>query len=466
MAKLTFFGATEGVTGSAYLLETEDKTILLECGLFQGSREEEKANDKPFPFSISTIDAVVLSHAHLDHSGRLPKLVADGYNGPIFMTYPTNDLLEILLKDAASLQQRDAEWENKRRRRAGKSEIEPIYTIDDVEAALAMCVGFNYGQRHEIANGIAVRFNEAGHILGSSIVEIFIQEGDTEKTLVFSGDLGNSCAALLRDPKAIEKADVLLLESTYGDRNHLPMDETLQEFENIIAEASKNGGNILIPSFAVGRTQEIIFRLGELYQEGKLMHQAVYLDSPMAIAVTEVYHRYQNIFNLEDISSIRQGKTGSLHTFLPVLRYSSSTEESMALNKIESGAIIIAGSGMCTGGRIRHHFKHNLWKRNAHVIIVGYQANGTPGRALVDGAKTFRMGNDEIAVKATIHTLGGFSAHASQSQLIDWVNNFSKPHPKLYLIHGETEAKTKLKEQLAHQGWSAKIPHSGESITF
>jgi len=466
MAKLTFFGATEGVTGSAYLLETEDKTILLECGLFQGSREEEKANDKPFPFSIGTIDAVILSHAHLDHSGRLPKLVADGYNGPIFMTYPTNDLLEILLKDAASLQQRDAEWENKRRRRAGKSEIEPIYTIDDVEAALAMCVGFNYGQRHEIANGIAVRFNEAGHILGSSIVEIFIQEGGTEKTLVFSGDLGNSCAALLRDPEAIEKADVLLLESTYGDRNHLPMDETLQEFENIIAEASKNGGNILIPSFAVGRTQEIIFRLGELYQQGKLMHQAVYLDSPMAIAVTEVYHRYQNIFNLEDISSIRQGKTGSLHTFLPVLRYSSSTEESMALNKIESGAIIIAGSGMCTGGRIRHHFKHNLWKRNAHVIIVGYQANGTPGRALVDGAKTFRMGNDEIAVKASIHTLGGFSAHASQSQLVDWVNNFSKPHPKLYLIHGETEAKAKLKERLSQQGWSAKIPHSGESITF
>jgi len=466
MAKLTFFGATEGVTGSAYLLETEETTILLECGLFQGRREEEKSNDEPFPFSISKIDAVVLSHAHLDHSGRLPKLVADGYDGSIFMTYPTNDLLEILLKDAASLQQRDVEWENKRRRRAGKSEIEPIYTIDDVEAALAMCVGFDYGQRHEIANGIEVRFNDAGHILGSSIVEIFIREGSTEKKLVFSGDLGNSCAALLRDPEAIEKADVLLMESTYGDRNHLPMDETLDEFENIIAEASKNGGNILIPSFAVGRTQEIIFRLGELYQKGKLRHQAVYLDSPMAIAVTEVYHRYQNIFNFEDISSIRQGKTGSLHTFLPVLRYSSSTEESMALNRIESGAIIIAGSGMCNGGRIRHHFKHNLWKRNAHVIIVGYQALGTPGRALVDGAKTFRMGNDEIAVKATIHTLGGFSAHASQSQLINWVNNFSTPHPKLYLIHGETEAKTVLKEQLSQEGWSAKIPHSGETITF
>lgn len=466
MAKLTFYGATEGVTGSAYLLETEGATILLECGLFQGNREEEKANGDPFPFNIRKLDVVVLSHAHIDHSGRLPKLVADGYNGPMYMTYPTNDLLEIMLKDAASLQQRDVEWENKRRRRAGKSEIEPMYTIDDVEAALAMCVGFNYGHRHEIANGVEVRFNDAGHILGSSIVEIFITEGEAEKKLVFSGDLGNSCAALLRDPEAIEKADVLLLESTYGDRNHRPMDETLEEFENIIAEASENGGNILIPSFAVGRTQEIIFRLGELYQKGKLRHQAVYLDSPMAIAVTEIYHRYQNIFNSEDVGSIRQGKTGSLHTFLPVLRYSPSTEESMALNKIEAGAIIIAGSGMCTGGRIRHHFKHNLWRRNAHVVIVGYQAIGTPGRALVDGAKTFRLGSDEIAVKAAIHTLGGFSAHASQSQLLDWIKNFSKPHPRLYLIHGEAEAKTALRKRLSHEGWSANIPHPGESITF
>jgi len=430
------------------------------------AREEEKANEEPFPFNVSKLDAVVLSHAHLDHSGRLPRLVADGYKGPIFMTYPTTDLLEIMLKDAASLQQRDVEWENKRRRRSGKSEIEPMYTIDDVEATLAMCVGFDYGQRHEITQDVDVRFNDAGHILGSSIVELFITEAGAEKKLVFSGDLGNSCAALLRDPATIETADVLLMESTYGDRNHRPMDETLKEFENIILEASENGGNIMIPSFAVGRTQEIIFRLGELYQQGKLRHQAVYLDSPMAIAVTEIYHRYQNIFNSEDIGSIRQGKTGSLHTFLPVLRYSTSTEESMALNRIEAGAIIIAGSGMCTGGRIRHHFKHNLWRRNAHVVIVGYQAIGTPGRSLVDGAKSFRLGNDEIAVKAAIHTLGGFSAHASQSQLIDWLNNFSKPHPRLYLIHGEAEAKPVLQEKLSHQGWSANIPHLGESITF
>ena len=465
MAKLTFYGATEGVTGSAYLIETERAAILLECGLIQGSREEEKANEEPFPFNISKLDAVVLSHAHMDHTGRLPKLVADGYSGPVYMTYPTCELLEIMLKDAAFLEKRDAEWENKRRRRAGKPEIEPLYTIEDAEAALTLCEGIGYGHRREIADGVEVRYRDAGHILGSAIVEIVIKERGSEKKLVFSGDLGNSCAALLRDPEIIEEADVLLLESTYGDRDHRLIDETLEEFEGIIAKASK-GGNILIPAFAVGRTQEIIFRLGELYQQGKLRHQAVYLDSPMAIATTEVYHRYQDVFNREDSAALRQGRSGSLHTFLPVLRYSRTTEESMALNRIVEGAIIIAGSGMCNGGRIRHHLKHNLWRSNAHVIIVGYQAIGTPGRALVDGAKTFRFGGEEIVVNASIHTLGGFSAHAGQSQLVDWAKNFKKPRPKLQLIHGENEAKQELRKQFARLGWQADIPSFGDTILY
>ena len=466
MAKLTFFGATEGVTGSAYLLETGQATVLLECGLVQGGREEKKANEEPFPFNVEQLDAVVLSHAHLDHSGRLPKLVDEGYWGPVFMTQPTTDLLEILLKDAASLQERDAEWENKRRRRAGKAEIDPLYNMQDAEAALKLCEGVPYGRRQQVADGIEVCYRDAGHILGSAVVELFITEGAAEKKLVFSGDLGNSCMALLRDPEVVENADVLMLESTYGDRNHRPMDETLEEFENIIVMASKNGGNILIPSFAVGRTQEIIYRLGELYQKGKLKHQAVFLDSPMAIATTEVYHRYQDVFNREDSALLRQSKSGSLHTFLPVLRYSRTTEESMALNRITEGAIIIAGSGMCNGGRIRHHLKHNLWRRNAHVVIVGYQAIGTPGRALVDGTKFFRLGGEEIAVRATIHTLGGFSAHASQSQLLDWAGYFRKPYPRLYLVHGESDAKHALHELFSKGGWSAEIPHYGQSITF
>jgi metallo-beta-lactamase family protein len=466
MAKLTFWGATRGVTGSAYLIETEHATLLMECGLVQGRREEEKTNEEPFPFDIRKLDAVILSHAHLDHTGRLPKLVADGYTGPVYMTSPTCELLEIMLKDAASLQERDAEWENKRRRRAGKPEIEPLYTMEDAEASLALCEGLSYGRRQQVADGIEICYHDAGHILGSAIVELFITEGGVEKKLVFSGDLGNSCAALLSDPATIEEADVLLLESTYGDREHRSMEATLQEFEDIITAASENGGNILIPAFAVGRTQEIIFHLGELYQKGKLKHQAVYLDSPMAIATTEVYHRFQDIFNHEDSATLRQGKSGSLHTFLPVLRYSRTTEESMALNRIAAGAIIIAGSGMCNGGRIRHHLKHNLWRKSSHVVIVGYQAIGTPGRALVDGAKTFRMGGEEIVVNATIHTLGGFSAHASQSQLLDWASNFKKPRPRLYLIHGEPEAKAALQGRLSQEGWSADIPQRGESISF
>lgn len=464
MAKLTFYGAISGVTGSLYLLETGGKKILLECGLIQGSYEEELENEQPFPFESSALDAVVLSHAHLDHSGRLPRLSNDGFTGPIYMTNPTLDLLEIMLKDAAFLSMRDAEWENKRRKRAGKEEIEPLYTIDDVERALKLCEGLAYNKSQEILDGIVLRFLDAGHILGSAIVELTITQDGKTKRLVFSGDLGNSNAALLRDPVTLEQADVLLLESTYGDRNHRSMEATLDEFREIIRTASESGGNILIPAFAVGRTQEIIFRLGEFYQAGILNHQAVYLDSPMAIATTEVYHRYQHVFNTEDKAALGQARSASLHTFLPVLRYSRTTEESMALNKITDGAIIIAGSGMCTGGRIKHHLKHNLWRRNAHVIIVGYQAIGTPGRALVDGAQRLHVAGEDVVVNATIHTLGGFSAHAGQQQLLDWIGAFDKPKPQTYLVHGEPEAKKALQQKLHGLNIQAEIPELGQSI--
>lgn len=480
MAKLTFYGAIEGVTGSMYLLETQHSKILLDCGLFQGRKEEEEANLKPLPFSISEIDAVVLSHAHLDHSGRLPLLPSYRVSVPIYMTRPTLDLIEVLLKDAASLQERDAEWINKKRRRAGKAEIDPLYREQDVDDVLPLCEGINYYSRISITEDVDLKFSDAGHILGSSIVELFIQESGREKKLVFSGDLGNSQAALLRDPDPIQDADVLLMESTYGDRDHKSMDETLEEFEQVLDDSLQDGGNILIPSFAVGRTQEIIFRLGQLYQKGKLRNHIVYLDSPMAIAVTEIYHRYQDVYNSEDRSSIESSSKKSahhsgprhpdagksLHSFLPNLKYSTSTEESMALNRVVKGAIIIAGSGMCNGGRIRHHLKHNLWRRQSHVVFVGYQAVGTPGRALIDGAKNYHIGGEDIAVKAQIHTLGGFSAHASQSQLLEWLDHFQGNKPKLYLVHGEADAKQALKEAVAEKGWQAHIPTLGQSITF
>lgn len=466
MASLTFLGAAEGVTGSCYLLETGSARVLLDCGLFQGRKEEEAANLQPLPFKASNIDAVVLSHAHLDHSGRLPLLVREGLDCPIFMTWPTCDLIEVLLKDAASLQERDAEWENKKRRRAGKEEIEALYGQADVEATLGFCQGMDYHQSLSVAENISVRFLDAGHILGSAVVEVSIHENGEEKKLVFSGDLGNSCAALLRDPETLDAADVLLLESTYGDRDHRSMDATLQEFEDVIAAASQNGGNILIPSFAVGRTQEIIFRLGELYQAGKLRHQAVYLDSPMAIAVTEIYHRYQDVYNAEDRAALGSNKRKSLHHFLPTLRYSVTTEESMALNRIEKGAIIIAGSGMCNGGRIRHHLKHNLWRHQSHVVFVGYQAMGTPGRSLVDGASHFKMWGEEIAVRAQIHTMGGFSAHAGQTQLLDWLDGFTEQRPQVYLIHGEEGAKQALQSAAGERGWETRIPAINDKIQF
>lgn len=466
MATLTFYGAVEGVTGSCYLLETGKSRVLLDCGLYQGRRKEEEANFESFPFDPRALDGVVLSHAHLDHSGRIPKLVKEGYEGPLHMTRATCELLDIMLKDSAHLIERDVEWENKIRRREHKKLLSPLYSIRDVEKALDSCLGVPYGDLVQVADGVTICFRDAGHILGSAIVEVFIDDDGKQSKLVFSGDLGNSESALLRDPEIIESADVLLLESTYGDRNHRSMEESLQEFEDIIEEASKKGGNILIPSFAVGRTQEIIFRLGELYQQGKLGHQAVYLDSPMAINVTGVYDKYQHVFNEEDQATINGNGGHDLKSFLPILRYSCTTEESMNLNKIGSGAIIIAGSGMCNGGRIRHHLKYNLWKHNAHVIIVGYQAVGTPGRALVDGKKIFRLGRDKVVVKAKIHTIGGFSAHAGQSQLLDWANHFVDPKPRVYLVHGEEEAKTILSECLTEQGWKASIPQPGQRISL
>ncbi|KZZ43699.1 MBL fold metallo-hydrolase [Oleiphilus sp. HI0130] len=471
MASVTFYGAVEGVTGSLYLLETDSSRIVLDCGLFQGGRKEEEANSKPLPFDPSTIDAVVISHAHLDHSGRIPLLVKAGYDGVIHMTWPTCELVDVLLKDAASLQERDAEWESRRRRRAGKEDIEPLYTTEDVLDALTYCKGSDYYRDVKITSDVRVRFLDAGHILGSSIVELYIKEAGIEKKLVFSGDLGNSQAALLRDPDIVESADVVMMESTYGDRDHRSMEETLEEFESIIEDASKNGGNILIPSFAVGRTQEIIFRLGELYQQGKLRHQVAYLDSPMAISVTEIYHRYSDIYNEEDLDTIEHPtlpsskRHKSLHTFLPILRYSCTTDESMALNRVDSGMIVIAGSGMCNGGRIRHHFKHNLWRKHSHVIFVGYQAAGTPGRAIIDGAETFKVAGEEVVVRAQIHTMGGFSAHASQTQLLDWLDNF-KEKPRLLLVHGEDEAKKTLRRAARGRGWEAEIPELGDVISF
>jgi metallo-beta-lactamase family protein len=464
MATLTFLGAAQQVTGSCYLIRHAGKQLLLECGLLQGGDRSSDGDDTQFSFDPASIDAVIISHTHLDHSGLVPLLVKRGYRGVVYTTTATRDLLPIMYRDAASLLRSDYERKNRRLVRAGKKPVEPPYTIEDVEELLDQIEGVDYGVKMSPLPGVEVRFRDAGHVLGSSIVEIWLHEEGSSRKLVFSGDLGNSCAPLMRDPALIGQADVLLLESTYGDRNHRPLDDTLLEFEDVILRASRNGGNILIPAFAVGRTQDLIYWLGQLHHEGKLENRHVFIDSPMAIRVSDVYERYHYLFN-EDNPSFRRFITDGWDNWLPGLTYTPSPEESMALNKLAGGAVIIAGSGMCTGGRILHHFRHNLWNKKTEVIISGFQAAGTLGRALVDGADMVKIFGEEIAVRARIHTLGGFSAHAGQDQLMDWAGNFKSPRPRLMLVHGEPEAMKALQSRFVNEyRWDAHIPSQGEMI--
>ncbi len=419
------------------------------------------------PISPSTrpsIDAVVLSHAHLDHCGRLPKLLKDGFKGPVFLTEASFPLLELMLMDAVHLQLRDTEWENKRLERAGKPLVEPLYTEADVKALLALRKPIAYGVETGILPDLSVSFHEAGHILGSAIVRLRIKDKDKTKTLVFSGDLGNPRSPLLRDPAILTEADVLLLESTYGDRDHKPLENTLVELREALAEAAASGGNVIIPSFAVGRTQDLIYWLGKIQRQGGLPQQQIYLDSPMAISASDIYAENTDLFNIDD-PEFTKIAPGGWQAWLPGLIYSETAEESMAVNRIAGGVIIIAGSGMCTGGRIRHHLKYNLWRRNAHIIIAGFQAEGTLGRAIVDGKKShLKILGAEVNVAAKVHTLGALSAHADQSQLLQWAGHFKEPKPRLYLIHGEKAATLSLQTCFKRTGWNANIPKVGEKI--
>ncbi|WP_397378458.1 MBL fold metallo-hydrolase RNA specificity domain-containing protein [Pseudomonas sp.] len=467
MALLNFLGAIQQVTGSCYLIESRDGArVLLECGMRQGRREEEDSNHAPFPFDPHTLDAVVVSHAHIDHTGLLPKLSAAGYRGPIFATEAGSELMELMLLDAAFIQEKDAEWENKWHARMGKSAVKPLYTIADAEQALKQRRPLAYGSPCQVAKGVEVTFHDAGHILGSAIVEMAVQDHHLTRRLVFSGDLGNTCSPLMRDPVTLSKADVVFLESTYGDRDHRNSEDTLEELAEILQQAHRDGGNVLIPSFSVCRTQDLIYYLGRVYHEGRLPQQAVFLDSPMAIRANAIYSRFQDQFSAEERAAFSAHGSKRIEDWLPILRCTRTPEESMAINRIKSGAIIIAGSGMCTGGRIVHHFKHNLWREDCHLIFPGFQAKGTLGRNLVDGAEHVKILHQRIAVKAKIHTLGGFSAHAGQSQLIDWVSHFEH-HPELYLVHGELEKMQALQLALRERlNWIANIPEPGEQIAL
>ena len=467
MALLNFLGAIQQVTGSCYLIESRDGAkVLLECGMRQGRREEDEGNRGPFAFDPLSLDAVVVSHAHIDHTGLLPKLAAAGYRGPIYATDATCELMELMLLDSAYIQEKDAEWENRWRARAGKPPLSPLYTTADAEQALSQRRPVSYGELCEVAKGVHVTFHDAGHILGSAIVELHVHDHGLTRRLVFSGDLGNTCSPLMRDPSILTQADVVLLESTYGDRDHRCSEETLDELADILQQAHRDGGNVLIPSFSVGRTQDLIYYLGRFYQEGRLPQQAVFLDSPMAIRANAIYSRFQDQFSPEDREAFQGRGKKRIEDWLPILRTTLTPDESMAINRIKSGAIIIAGSGMCTGGRIVHHFKHNLWRNNCHVVFPGFQAKGTLGRNIVDGAESVKIFHQNVVVNAKVHTLGGFSAHAGQSQLIDWVRHFEH-HPPLYLVHGELEKMQALQVALREQlNWIATIPEPGEQIAL
>lgn len=455
--KLEFFGAAAEVTGSCHILHAGGRKVLLDCGLIQGSRKDEERNRDPFPFDASKIDAVVLSHAHLDHCGRLPLLVKRGFRGPIFAQDASCELVAILLADAAHLAERDAEY---RSRKTGKK-VKPLYTVAEGELVMRQMQNRKYREIFEVVDGIKVRFRDAGHILGSCSVEIWLGEGSAERKIVFSGDLGQYNTPILKDPEPIDQADYVLMESTYGGRRHRDREQTIAELGRILTSERSRRGNILIPAFSIGRSQEIMYQLGKHYEEWDLQRFQIFLDSPMAIEASKVYWENTHLYD-EEASRLRTENGGM--PLLPNLKLSRHPEESMAINRIRSGVIVIAGSGMCNGGRIIHHLKHNLDREETQVLITGYQANGSLGRRLVNGEKTVRIHGQTIPVNATVHTVGGLSAHGDQDDLARWYECMEN-RPPVYLVHGETEAQEAFRNYL-HQRSSADVhlPKPGDFL--
>lgn len=462
-ATLSFIGAAQQVTGSCYLIRVNNQQILLDCGMVQGADQIREWHKFHFAFRPKDIDLVILSHAHIDHSGLLPLLVARGFDGKILCTPGTAELLPILLKDSVHLYLKDLEWQNKKAARSGKKLQDPVLSIADAERVAQLCETLSYKKRVTPLPGLELEFADAGHILGSAIVQLWLKGSKAMRKLVFSGDLGNPATVLMHDPTDIGQADIVLMESTYGNRNHQNIDNSLEELATALEHANKDGGNVFIPAFALGRSQEILYYLALLHHQGRLKQRLVFLDSPMAISITNIYNNYLHSLEQKDLAAIGFRKGMLLEDLLPMLRLTESVEESMAINRVSGGAIIIAGSGMCNGGRIVHHLKHNLWKSSNHLIFVGFQAQGTLGRRLVDGERRVKLFGQEIVVKAKVHTIGGFSAHAGQSELLDWAQAIGG-QPQFYLVHGEPEAQAVLQQELAQLGIVAKIPAKGDVI--
>jgi metallo-beta-lactamase family protein len=461
--ELHFFGAAGEVTGSCHLIKLGRYQILLDCGLIQGSRASEARNEQPFPFNPEKIDAVILSHAHIDHSGRLPLLVKRGFSGPIYAQQATKSLCRVMLKDAAFLNEKDAEWENKKRERKGLSPVVALYDRADAITTMRQFRAEPYGKVISVLPGINFRMQDAGHILGSSIIELWLDRNSSSRKIVFSGDLGQNDMPILRDPANIENADLVLMEGTYGNRMHRAFDATLAELREIFTASNHSRGNIIIPSFAVGRTQQLLYLFSKYAKDWKLAKWHIFLDSPMAIEATRVHDRFTDLYDSE---AARLWRDNGLYRSLPNLHFSRTTNQSMAINRISAGAIIIAGSGMCTGGRIKHHLKNNIWRKKCQVVIPGFQAAGTIGRALVDGARHIRLWGETIKVSAKIHTIGGLSAHADQGELLSWLGRFNN-RPPVVLVHGESEALQTLATEIRSTTKSnVRIANYGMSINL
>jgi metallo-beta-lactamase family protein len=460
--KIHFHGATGDVTGSAYHIVTKHASVLVDCGLFQGGKKEKAKNRRTDRLEGGKLDAVVLTHAHLDHVGRLPLLTRRGYEGPIYATRPTIDIATLILRDSLSLQKADLQRENRARSRAGLPPLEPLFEESDVRRLKPLAKPVAYNQRVDIAPGIQGRLVDAGHVIGSASVELTVEEQGRKKIVVFSGDLGPRGAPLLNDPVPFEKADVVIMESTYGDRDHRSLHETAIEGRKIIAKAIEDRAKILVPVFAVGRTQLLLYLLAGAFRRKTLPKFPIYLDSPMAIEATKIYGRNNEMFDHE---AQEMAKSGELRRSLEGTRPCPKPRDSRALNSVEGPCMIMAGSGMCTGGRIMHHLQHNLPLIGTVVLVVGFQSAGSLGRQLVDGAKSVSMFGEKIPVRASIHTMGGFSAHAGQSDLLKWFDVVAPSRPRVIITHGENRARGVFSDLIrSRHGLNPECPNLGDVI--
>jgi len=463
-AKLDFLGAAGEVTGSCYLVDTGQVKFLVECGMFQGGRDTERKNRR-FAFDPADIAFVLLSHAHIDHSGLIPRLVALGFRGPVYATRATVELLGVMLPDSGYLQEKEAEWTNRRKFGRGErsGDTAPLYTVQQAVASLKRLLPVDYDAEVRPHESVRCTFRDAGHILGSAILEIALRSGGRQTRLVFSGDLGQPGHPIVRDPARVERADVLLVESTYGNRNHKNLAQTIDEFAYALNDTlASRRGNVVIPAFAVGRTQDMLYFIAELARQGRLGPMDVYVDSPMANAATRITLAHPELYDRGTARLaewLKRGKGG------PRVRFTEDVEDSMKINSVRSGAVILSASGMCDGGRIQHHLRYNLSRPECAIVFVGFQAAGTLGRRIVDGAKRVRILGEEVAVRAKVFTIGGLSAHADQAALVGWLKGFRAAPRQTWVVHGEPLSANALRDEIEQRlGWRVAVPDPRQSV--